>query len=64
MGTITILTDKENDIIKRQKHIEDITKHASDFQAFCFSLSDLSLMVNTWACLVLFLIKLTLLRSV
>jgi hypothetical protein len=34
MGTITILTDKENDIIKRQKHIEDITKHASDFQAF------------------------------
>ena len=34
MGTITILNDKENDIIKRQKHIEDITKHASDFQAF------------------------------
>jgi hypothetical protein len=34
MGTIAILKDKENDIVKRQKNIEDITKHASDFQAF------------------------------
>ena len=33
-GTIAILNDKENDIVKRQKNIEDITKHASDFQAF------------------------------
>jgi hypothetical protein len=33
-GTIAILKDKENDIAKRQKNIEDITKHASDFQAF------------------------------
>ena len=33
-GTIAILKDKENDIVKRQKNIEDITKHASDFQAF------------------------------
>jgi hypothetical protein len=33
-GTIAILKDKENDIAKRQKNIEDITEHASDFQAF------------------------------
>jgi hypothetical protein len=33
-GTIAILNDKENDIVKRQKNFEDITKHASDFQAF------------------------------
>ena len=33
-GTIAILNDKENDIVKCQKNIEDITKHASDFQAF------------------------------
>jgi hypothetical protein len=33
-GTIAILNDKENDIVRRQKNIEDITKHASDFQAF------------------------------
>jgi hypothetical protein len=33
-GTIAILNDKEIDIVKRQKNIEDITKHASDFQAF------------------------------
>ena len=33
-GAIAILNDKENDIVKRQKNIEDITKHASDFQAF------------------------------
>jgi hypothetical protein len=33
-GTIAILKDKENDLVKRQKNIEDITQHASDFQAF------------------------------
>ena len=33
-GTIAILNDNENDIAKRQKNIEDITQHASDFQAF------------------------------
>jgi hypothetical protein len=33
-GTIAILNDKENDIVKRQKNFEDITKHASDFQVF------------------------------
>jgi hypothetical protein len=26
-GTIAILKEKENDIVKRQKNIEDITKH-------------------------------------
>jgi hypothetical protein len=33
-GTIAILNDKENDIVKSQKNIEDIMQHASDFQAF------------------------------
>jgi hypothetical protein len=31
-GTIAILKDKENDLVKRQKNIEDITQHASDFR--------------------------------